>query len=84
MRLPSSLAGGVAIIRVGGGSEAEVKERKDSVDDSPHATRAAAEELNTASGPGLEGVLGRILAEVTADAAQRRGSEASGPTPPLS
>ena len=32
------------------------------------ALRRAAEELNTTSGPGLEGVLGRISAEVTADA----------------
>ena len=38
------LAGGVAVIRVGGGSEVEVKERKDRVDDALHATRAAVEE----------------------------------------
>ena len=37
----AKLMGGVAIIRVGGGSEAEVKERKDRVDDAVHATRAA-------------------------------------------
>ncbi|MFL5281740.1 MAG: chaperonin GroEL, partial [Rhodopila sp.] len=40
----AKLAGGVAIIRVGGGSEVEVKERKDRVDDGLHATRAAVEE----------------------------------------
>ncbi len=40
----AKLAGGVAIIRVGGGSESEVKERKDRVDDALHATRAAVEE----------------------------------------
>jgi len=40
----AKLAGGVAIIRVGGSSETEVKERKDRVDDSLHATRAAVEE----------------------------------------
>jgi chaperonin GroEL len=40
----AKLAGGVAIIRVGGGSEVEVKERKDRVDDALHATRAAVEE----------------------------------------
>ncbi len=40
----AKLAGGVAIIRVGGSSEVEVKERKDRVDDSLHATRAAVEE----------------------------------------
>ena len=40
----AKLAGGVAIIRVGGSSEVEVKERKDRVDDALHATRAAVEE----------------------------------------
>jgi chaperonin GroEL len=40
----AKLAGGVAIIRVGGASEVEVKERKDRVDDSLHSTRAAVEE----------------------------------------
>jgi chaperonin GroEL len=40
----AKLGGGVAIIRVGGSSEVEVKERKDRVDDSLNATRAAVEE----------------------------------------
>jgi chaperonin GroEL len=40
----AKLAGGVAIIKVGGASETEVKERKDRVDDALHATRAAVEE----------------------------------------
>ena len=40
----AKLAGGVAVIRVGGGSEMEVKERRDRVDDALHATRAAVEE----------------------------------------
>ena len=40
----AKLAGGVAIIRVGGASEIEVKERKDRVEDAMHATRAAVEE----------------------------------------
>ena len=40
----AKLAGGVAIIRVGGASETEVKERKDRVDDALHATRAAVQE----------------------------------------
>jgi chaperonin GroEL len=40
----AKLAGGVAIIRVGGASEIEVKERKDRVEDALHATRAAVEE----------------------------------------
>src|ERR1700726_273093 len=40
----AKLAGGVAVIRVGGATEVEVKERKDRVDDAVHATRAAVQE----------------------------------------
>ena len=40
----AKLAGGVAVIRVGGMTEVEVKEKKDRVDDAMHATRAAVEE----------------------------------------
>ncbi len=40
----AKLAGGVAVIRVGGASEVEVRERKDRIDDAIHATRAAVEE----------------------------------------
>ena len=40
----AKLAGGVAVLKVGGSSEVEVKERKDRVDDALHATRAAVEE----------------------------------------
>ena len=40
----AKLAGGVAVLRVGGSTEIEVKERKDRVDDAMHATRAAVEE----------------------------------------
>ncbi|HNJ48038.1 MAG TPA: chaperonin GroEL, partial [Novosphingobium sp.] len=40
----AKLAGGVAVIKVGGATEVEVKERKDRVDDALHATRAAVEE----------------------------------------
>src|SRR5438270_795495 len=40
----AKLAGGVAVIRVGGATEIEVRERKDRVDDAMHATRAAVEE----------------------------------------
>src|SRR5207237_10175079 len=40
----AKLAGGVAVIRVGGATEVEVKERKDGVDDALNATRAAVEE----------------------------------------
>ena len=46
----AKLAGGVAVIRVGGGSEVEVKERKDRVDDAMNATRAAVEEGIVAGG----------------------------------
>jgi chaperonin GroEL len=46
----AKLAGGVAIIRVGGGTEIEVKERKDRVDDAMHATKAAVEEGIVAGG----------------------------------
>ena len=63
----AKLAGGVAVIKVGGASEVEVKERKDRVDDALHATRAAVEE-GIVSGGGtallyaskvLDGVEGR-------------------------
>ncbi|MBF0426829.1 MAG: chaperonin GroEL [Magnetococcales bacterium] len=46
----AKLAGGVAVIKVGGGTEVEVKERKDRVDDALHATRAAVEEGIVAGG----------------------------------
>ena len=48
----AKLAGGVAVIRVGGATEIEVKERKDRVEDAMHATRAAVEE-GIVSGGGL-------------------------------
>jgi chaperonin GroEL len=46
----AKLAGGVAVIRVGGATEIEVKDRKDRVDDAVHATRAAVEEGIVAGG----------------------------------
>ena len=46
----AKLAGGVAIIKVGGGSEFEVKEKKDRVEDAMHATKAAVEEGVVAGG----------------------------------
>ena len=46
----AKLAGGVAVIKVGGATEVEVKERKDRVDDALHATRAAVEEGIIAGG----------------------------------
>ena len=46
----AKLSGGVAVIKVGGASEVEVKERKDRVEDALHATRAAVEEGIVAGG----------------------------------
>src|SRR5918996_1024109 len=46
----AKLAGGVAVIKVGGATEVEVKEKKDRVDDALHATRAAVEEGIVAGG----------------------------------
>src|SRR5205807_8191379 len=46
----AKLAGGVAIIKVGGATEIEVKERKDRVEDAMHATKAAVEEGVVAGG----------------------------------
>jgi chaperonin GroEL len=46
----AKLAGGVAVIRVGGATETEVKEKKDRVEDAMHATRAAVEEGIVAGG----------------------------------
>ncbi|MEQ8441770.1 MAG: chaperonin GroEL [Alphaproteobacteria bacterium] len=46
----AKLAGGVAVIRVGGATEVEVKEKKDRVDDAMHATRAAVQEGIVAGG----------------------------------
>jgi len=46
----AKLVGGVAVLRVGGATEVEVKERKDRVDDAMHATRAAVEEGIVAGG----------------------------------
>ena len=65
----AKLAGGVAVIKVGGASEVEVKERKDRVDDALHATRAAVEEGIVPGGgtallyaiKALEGLKGRTM-----------------------
>src|SRR5204863_10044011 len=60
----AKLAGGVAIIRVGGATEIEVKERKDRVDDAMHATRAAVEE-GVVPGGGVALLYGiRVLAKL--------------------
>jgi len=63
----AKLAGGVAIIRVGGSTEVEVKERKDRVDDAMHATRAAVEE-GIVPGGGMALLYGtRVLAKLHTD-----------------
>src|SRR5579859_357963 len=63
----AKLAGGVAIIRVGGASEIEVKERKDRVEDALHATRAAVEEGIVPGGGVALARASLILAQVHAD-----------------
>ena len=63
----AKLAGGVAIIRVGGSTEVEVKERKDRVDDSLHATRAAVEEGIVPGGGVALARASRILEKLRAD-----------------
>src|ERR687886_57883 len=63
----AKLAGGVAVIRVGGSTEVEVKERKDRVTDAMHATRAAVEEGIVPGGGVALARASRILAQVTAE-----------------
>jgi chaperonin GroEL len=63
----AKLAGGVAIIRVGGSTEVEVKERKDRVDDGLHATRAAVEEGIVPGGGVALARASLILGELKAD-----------------
>jgi chaperonin GroEL len=58
----AKLAGGVAIIKVGGGSEFEVKEKKDRVEDAMHATKAAVEEGVVAGGGAALLYATRVLA----------------------
>ncbi len=69
------LTGGVAVIRVGGGSEVEVKERKDLVDDAFHATRAAVEE-GIVCGGGV--TLLRCIAPIEAGMKKASGDEQTG------
>ena len=70
----AKLAGGVAVIKVGGMSEIEVKERKDRVDDAMHATRAAVEEGILPGGGVALLRSGRVLDKVVpANADQRSG-----------
>jgi len=71
----AKLAGGVAIIRVGGVTETEVKERKDLVDDAFHATRAATEE-GVVPGGGV--VFLRAIDAVSKVRSKARGDEKLG------
>jgi chaperonin GroEL len=61
----AKLAGGVAVVRVGGSTEVEVKERKDRVDDAMHATRAAVEEGIIPGGGAALIYAGRGLAKLS-------------------
>ena len=63
----AKLAGGVAVIRVGGSTEIEVKERKDRVDDALHATRAAVEEGIVPGGGVALARASLVLADLASD-----------------
>ncbi len=63
----AKLAGGVAVLRVGGATEVEVKERKDRVDDAMHATRAAVEEGIVAGGGSALLFASQVLAKLKGD-----------------
>ena len=63
----AKLAGGVAVIRVGGSTEVEVKERKDRVTDAMHATRAAVEEGVVPGGGVALARASRMLGDIKAD-----------------
>ncbi|MDX8480757.1 chaperonin GroEL [Mesorhizobium sp. VK24D] len=72
----AKLAGGVAVIRVGGSTEIEVRERKDRVDDALHATRAAVEEgILPGGGVALLRVAKALDAAVADNPDQRTGIE---------
>jgi chaperonin GroEL len=71
----AKLSGGVAVIRVGAPSEAEMKSRHEAIDDAIHATRAAVAE-GVVPGAGL--ALLRTIAAVEAEAARLDGDERSG------
>src|SRR5262249_35931633 len=70
------LGGGVAVMRVGGATEVEVKERKDRVDDAMHATRAAVEEgILPGGGVALLRAINAIERIRTSNADQKHGVE---------
>jgi chaperonin GroEL len=68
----AKLAGGVAVIRVGGATEVEVKERKDRVDDALHATRAAVEEGIVPGGGVALARASKILESLTPENADQK------------
>jgi chaperonin GroEL len=68
----AKLAGGVAVIRVGGATEVEVKERKDRVDDALHATRAAVEEGIVPGGGVALARASKVLASLSPDSADQK------------
>ena len=80
----AKLAGGVAVIRVGGMTEVEVKERKDRVDDALNATRAAVQEgivvgggvALVQAGKTLDGLTGANADQTAGIAIVRRALEA--------
>jgi chaperonin GroEL len=63
----AKLAGGVAVIRVGGATEVEVKEKKDRVDDAVHATKAAVEEGIVAGGGAALLYAAKVVAGLNAE-----------------
>jgi chaperonin GroEL len=71
----AKLSGGVAVIRVGAPSEAEMKSRHEAFDHAIHATRAAVAE---GVGPGAGLALLRVIPAVDAEAARLEGDERSG------
>src|SRR5438128_3363456 len=72
----AKLAGGVAVIRVGGATEVEVKEKKDRVDDAMHATKAAVEEgILPGGGVALLRALKALESVRPADPDQKAGVE---------
>jgi len=72
----AKLAGGVAVVRVGGSTEVEVKEKKDRVEDAMHATRAAVEEgIVPGGGSALLGAIKALAKLEGANADQKTGIE---------
>jgi chaperonin GroEL len=68
----AKLAGGVAVIRVGGATEVEVKEKKDRVDDAVHATKAAVEEGIVAGGGAALLYAAKVVAGLNAENADQK------------